>query len=309
MSEVVVSGLHVYPIKSCAGIDLESTRFTEFGLVNDRVFALMDENGVVLTQRIHPELALVQPKVNLGSMYVSAPDHSSFRVSLTPPREAFPHDVEIWKKTGTGTRVGGEADEFFNDYLRHRSRVHLMQLDAPRHMNPNYMRPGDDDRMAFQDGFNILLTSMASLAILNEQLERQGDATVSMDRFRPNIVVSGAEAFDEDFWREIEVGVVEAAVRRVCERCAVPNIRQNKTRELEAGDQPAGTLERDPKKRAVKQALEAIRSGREKPDQKPMTYFGQNAVHTFVTGATVRLGDKIKVVRRDDTRNFELLSS
>lgn len=287
MSNIEVYGLSYYPIKSCGPVEADEVAFTEFGIEHDREWMLVGPKGNFLSQRKHPELALVKTRIEDGSLVAGAPGMGDLVVSLDRNPDAEIVQVDLWKKPGAGADQGAEANGYFSDYLGRDAR--LLRVEQPRLIKPECRIDGASERTAFADGFPILLASMGSLAALNEHL----DDPVTIDRFRPNIVVEGAPAYDEDYWRKLSIGGLRAFVARACSRCPVPNV-----------DQRVGELL---KERPVTDALRATRHGIDPVDDLKGEFFGQNLVHVFEPGVTIRVGDRVDVVERAEDRNFQLL--
>src|SRR4051812_48945256 len=113
MSGIEVVGLSYYPIKSCAGVDAQQVAFSEFGIEHDREWMIIDAKGKFLSQRKNPELALVQPRVEDDALAVDTPGVGQLVVPLDTDGETIP--VEVWKRPGTGTDQGTEANQYFSD--------------------------------------------------------------------------------------------------------------------------------------------------------------------------------------------------
>ena len=287
MSEIRVQSLNYYPIKSCAKIEAEAVTFSEQGIEHDREFMLVGKNGQFLSQRTHPELALVQTSIEDGMLYANAPNMGELAISLTPNPEAEIIPIDLFKKPGAGTNVGPDAAAYFTDYLQGKS-ARLIQLHQPRTIKPECQVEDATTTTGFADGFPILMTSTSSLKELNNHLENP----IKMDNFRPNIVIEGAEAYDEDYWRELRIGKLRAYAVRACDRCPVPNI-----------DQMLGILTRE---RPVTDALRKTRAGIDPINDSTGEFFGQNLAHVFEPGVTVSVGDEVVVLERSQERNLRL---
>lgn len=284
---IEVTGLSYYPIKSCGAIESDEVAFSEFGIEYDREWMLVGSKGQFLSQRNHPELALVQTRFEDGSLIAAAPGMGELAVALERDPDAEIVPVNLWRRPGTGTNQGADANGYFSEYLGRDAR--LLRVKQPRLIKPECRVDGASERTGFADGFPILLASSNSLAELNGSL----DQPITIDRFRPNIVVEGAPAYDEDYWREVRIGGLRAFVVRACARCPVPNV-----------DQQIGEL---PKVRPVTEVLRATRQGIDPVDGEKGEFFGQNIVHAFEPGTTIRIGDTVSVVERADERNFRPL--
>jgi uncharacterized protein len=288
MSDIEVVGLNYYPIKSCGAVEVDEVTFSELGIEHDREWMLVGSKGQFLSQRTHPELAVVQTSIEGGSLITAAPGMGKLALSLECDPDAEIVPVNLWKKPGAGYNEGEEANGYFSDYLGKDAR--LLRVQQSRAIKPECVVEGASARTGFADGFPILLASADSLNTLNGQLGRP----VTIDRFRPNIIVEGAPAYDEDFWREVQVGGLRAFIVRACARCPIPNI-----------DQKVGELS---KERPVTAALRATRLGIDPVGGEKGEFFGQNLVHVFEPGTTVRLGDTLTIIDRSEQRNFQQLA-
>lgn len=281
---IEVVGLNYYPIKSCAAVGAPEVTLTEFGIEHDREWMLVGDKGQPITQRVQPDLALVRPRFEDGSLVATAPRMGRLVLSLERDPDAEIVPVNLWKKPGEGADQGADANEWFSEYL---SRdVRLLRVHQPRFVESECHVDGATDRTGFADGFPLLLASLDSLSELNQDLAEP----VPISRFRPNIVVAGADAYDEDFWRELRIGDLRAFVVRACARCPMPNI-----------DQAVGVL---PRQRPVTEALRATRRGIDPVGEERGEFFGQNLVHVFEPGTVVSLRDRVEVVERATQRNW-----
>lgn len=286
MSEIRVKSLNYYPIKSCGGIEADTVTFTETGIEHDREFMLVGPKGQFLSQRTHPELALVRTNIEDGTLYAQAPHMDELAISLVPDPDAEIIPIDLFKKPGSGTNVGPDASSYFTDYLGKDAR--LIQLHDPRTIKPECHVDGATTTTGFADGFPLLLTSSSSLDELNGHMQQR----VAMGNFRPNITIEGADAYDEDYWRELRIGKLNVFVVRACARCPVPNI-----------DQKQGVLTRE---RPVTEALRKTRDGIDPVNDSTGEFFGQNLAHVFESGVTVSVGDEVTVVERSQERNLRL---
>jgi len=285
MSNIEVTSLNYYPIKSCAAVEADQVAFSELGIEYDREWMLVGSKGQFLSQRTHPELALVKTRIENGSLIAMAPGLGELAVTLERDPDAEVIDVNLWKKPGTGVSQGADASGYFSEYLGKDAR--LLRVEQPRHIKPECRVDGASQRTGFADGFPILLTSTDSLAELNSHAGQP----IPMDRFRPSIVVEGAPAYDEDYWREVRIGGLRTFVVRACARCPIPNV-----------DQQVGEL---PKARPVTEALRATRQGIDSIGGEKGEFFGQNIAHVFEPEVIVRVGDSVSVVERAEQRNFQ----
>jgi uncharacterized protein YcbX len=217
--------LYVHPVKSCAGIAVQQSLLIETGLELDRAWMLVDERGEFVTQREQPRLALVQPSLRSSDMVLRAPGMLALHVALNRVEAAA--RVQVWDDWVQAFEMGALAAQWFSDFLGQRIRLvrfdpQFTRLSASRWTGPHRAPT------AFADGFALLVTSTASLAELNRQLEARGSPAVEMRRMRPNIVLDGIDAHDEDHIGNLEIdtaqGTVQLKLVKPCTRCTIPGV-------------------------------------------------------------------------------------
>ena len=199
-----VSALFRYPLKSAAGIAVETLELDDVGAHLDRRWMLIDEAGRFISQREETRLALIRTALEGDRLTVSAPGAATYVIpdhDDSAPRER----VTIWDDTVDAVSIGGEADEWFCEVLRTHCRLVYFPLDtirlAERAYNP------DGHRVGFADAYPLLVVGASSLADLNTRLAARGHDALPMNRFRPNIVIVGAESYGEEWWRGLALGV------------------------------------------------------------------------------------------------------
>lgn len=212
-----VTRLAIYPIKSTKAITLESAHVTPRGFEHDRRWLLTDENGKFITQRQYPALATISTSIVEGGLLITRPAAESLRISI-PEEGAHSSIVTVWKDDCHALDAGDNAAEWFSDFLNIKCRLFYQPDNSIRKTDARYSKP--DDHTSFADGFPFLLTNEASLEDLNQRL---ADA-VPMSRFRPNIVISGQQPFEEDTWSVIKVGEITFRVAKPCSRCVMTTI-------------------------------------------------------------------------------------
>lgn len=216
MTDIIVSGLSIYPVKSCREIKQKFTFVGNFGIENDRRWMVVDENGVMLTQRKYSEMCLIHVALTDSGIELNKANKESLFVKN--PINNKKMSVKVWHEQCQAYDAGDEAANWLSEALSVTCRLVYFPRDEVRQIDLNYAKQGE--KTAFSDGFPILLISEASLADLNARL----DTPVTMQRFRPNIIVSGCEPFAEDNWKEIRVGEINYRIVKPCSRCAIPNI-------------------------------------------------------------------------------------
>ncbi|WP_394827438.1 MOSC domain-containing protein [Pendulispora albinea] len=241
-----VVSLHVYPLKSGAGLAPDTVHVEPWGIAGDRRWMVVDAEGVFLSAREEPRLfhVRVTPEPG-GALLLQGPHLDPLRVM--PPAPA-PVPVRVQRDVVTATPAGAEADAWLGQLLE-RTDVRLVWLDDPRRRpsDPKYSEPGD--LVSLADGFPLLVTTLASLGRLNDWIaegarERGEPPTESlpMQRFRPNMVIDPVpEPFAEDTWKRIRVGDMEFRVVKPCARCVMTTIHPET---LAKGKEPLRTLAR-----------------------------------------------------------------
>jgi len=207
---LTLSSLHIYPVKGLKGIDLPSARCTDRGLERDRRWMVVDAEGEFLSQREVPKMATVWTDLTDEALTLSAPDMPEVDVPLEP-RPTAPIRVRVWRSVCDAIPVSSYADSWLSEYLGLSCRLVYMPESTRRLSNPDYAKNGEI--VSFADGYAYLVTTEASLADLNERMIARGARAIPMNRFRPNLVISGATPFAEDDWSEIRIHPV--ATRRV----------------------------------------------------------------------------------------------
>jgi uncharacterized protein YcbX len=262
-----LSGLYVYPIKSCGGIALESATVSATGLRHDRRWMLVDEAGEFLSQRRLPRMALISVRFGSEHLIVGAPGMPDLEVTLWPDT-GDRVNVCVWGDAGRGVPVEDEADHWFGGFLDFPCRLIYKPDEDVRLVDSPYAKDGD--QVGFADAFAFLVISEASLGDLNGRLGEP----VPMNRFRPNLVVRGCESYAEDGWSLVRVGAVAFRAAEPCSRCAVTTV-----------DQKTGTRGNEPLR-----TLATYRGSDEG------VLFGRNLIHASL--GTVRVGDPVEVSPR-----------
>jgi uncharacterized protein YcbX len=267
-----ISALYRYPIKSCAGHALTRAELTPRGIRHDREWMVVDTDGVFLSQRTHPALALVRPAIGEGVLTVSAPGMEDLTVETPDEGDARP--VVVWRDRCAGVDQGHAAARWFGDYLGTPCRLVRMQRSFVRPVDRTYARR-PTDQVGFADGYPLLLISEASLADLNARLPDP----VPMNRFRPNLVAADTVPYAEDAWRRIRAGNMVFDVVKPCGRCVTTTV-----------DQQSGV--KDAHQEPLRTLAEYRRAGSKAPA------FGQNLIHE--TPGAVAVGEDIEVLVKKD---------
>jgi uncharacterized protein YcbX len=270
-----IARLFVYPVKSCAGIEVQEALLTETGLDLDRAWMVVDAEGKFLTQRSLPRMALVRPQLKRDEMVLRAPGMLALHVAIDAVEA--PATVTVWRDTVPAWDMGAVAAQWFTDFLGQPCR--MVRFD-PEHRRLSSMQwtGGIEAPNQFSDGFPVLIASEASMAQLNARLEAGGHAAVGIDRFRPNVVLAGLDAHDEDRMDLLRVDSPEQEVHlqpvKPCGRCPIPDI------------DPA-TAEASP------EVGDTLRSYRKDKRLDGAITFGMNAIVRQGAGQVLRVGQRV----------------
>jgi len=217
--------LFVYPVKSCAGVELREALLTETGLDLDRAWMVVDERGAFVTQRELPRMALVKPQLKLHEVVLRAPGMLALHLAIDTVEE--PVRVKVWDDEVPAFDMGHIAAQWFTDFLGRKLRLVRFDPDHRRLSNLKWTG-GAEAPNQFSDGYPLLVTSTASLEELNARLAKAGHGPVGIERFRPNVVLEGLEAHDEDRLDLIRIATEDGEVQlrpvKPCARCPIPNI-------------------------------------------------------------------------------------
>ncbi|MFD8423395.1 MOSC domain-containing protein [Streptomyces sp. NPDC059466] len=274
MGNAELHSIHVHPVKAFRGRSPRDAVVEPWGLAGDRRWALIDDGGKVVTQRQQPRLARAAAELMPGGVRLSAPGRASIGVPVPDPAAADRVTLDLFGDKVEAVLAGPAAHAWCSEYLGAETRlVHMDDPATRRPLDPEYGRPGET--VSFADGYPLLITTLASLDALNSliaQGDRAHEGPLPMNRFRPNLVVSGTTAWAEDDWTRVTIGEVAFRVAKMCGRCVVTTTDQETA---ERGREPLRTL-----------GLHRRFGSR--------LMFGQNLVPE--TTGIVRVGDQVTVV-------------
>jgi uncharacterized protein YcbX len=228
--QATIARLFVYPVKSCAGVELPEALLTETGLEFDRAWMVVDAKGEFVTQRQLPRMALIRPQMKHTEVVLRAPGMLALHLAFDRVEE--PVRVRVWKDEVAAYDMGDIAAQWFSDFLSEPGKpqaLRLVRFDPEQKRLSNLQWTGGvEAENQFSDGYPLLVASEGSLAELNERLAAAGHDAVGIERFRPNIVLAGIESHDEDRVDVLHIttGEGEAELKPVkpCTRCPVPDI-------------------------------------------------------------------------------------
>ena len=272
-----VAQLFVYPVKSCAGVALDEAELVETGLDLDRAWMVVDAQGRFVTQRDLPRMTLIRPQIKVLEVVLRAPGMLALHLGVNEVES--PLQVRVWDDTVDAWDMGGVAAQWFSDFLG-QPGLRLVRFDPEvRRLSSLKWTGGIEAPNQFADGFPLLVTSSAALDALNQRLAAAGHAPVGMERFRPNLVLAGTAAHDEDRVDELRIATAGGEVRlklvKPCARCPIPNV------------DPA-TGETSP------EVLDTLQAYRADPRLDGALTFGMNAIVLAGTGQRLRIGDAVQ---------------
>ncbi|HJV87965.1 MAG TPA: MOSC N-terminal beta barrel domain-containing protein [Noviherbaspirillum sp.] len=277
----ILTELYLYPIKSCAGIALREATLTAAGLMTehiyDREWMVVDANGAFMTQREHPRMALITPRIKTETLELRAPGMLRIEIplGLPDPEDEKTIEVKVWDDVVTAYDCDETTAAWFSNFLGKPCRLVRFHANTKRFASTKWTG-GVDAPTLFSDGFPMLVISEASLVDLNDKLKAQGRAALPMNRFRPSIVIGGIEAFDEDHAAAFRVGSAVLKPVKPCPRCPIPSI-----------DPSTGEFGPDP--------LDILRTYRVDPRVDGGITFGMNTILLEGGDQVLRIGQNVEV--------------
>ncbi|HEX3635159.1 MAG TPA: MOSC N-terminal beta barrel domain-containing protein [Paraburkholderia sp.] len=281
-----ISELFVYPIKSCAGIALSEARLLATGLEYDRCWMVTEPSGAMLTQRAYPRMALVKVELGEHELVIRAPGMSALRTPLEAAGLGAARKVQtaVWRDAAYGLDTGEQSAAWFSDFLGVPARLLRFDPERERIVDPDYTGSVGGATTHFADGFPLLVVGQASLDDLNVRLNNKGAPSIPIDRFRPNVVLTGLDAYEEDYVESLSVdGAEGAAVQlqlvKLCSRCPMPTI-----------DQAKGAPDPD----WPNEPTDTMSVYRASPRRNGALTFGNNAIVARGAGARLRVGQAVE---------------
>lgn len=277
-----IARLFVYPVKSCAGVELSEAVLTETGLDLDRAWMVVNDQGEFVTQRELPRMALVRPQLKHYEVVLRAPGMLALHLAIDAVEQ--PVKVRLWNDAVDAFDMGDVAAQWFSDFLGRKLRLVRFDPDH-RRLSSLQWTGGLEASNQFSDAFPLMVIGEASMDELNRRLTLAGHDAVGIERFRPNIVLAGLEAHDEDRVDILRIAAdgKEVQVRPVkpCVRCPIPNI------------DPA-TAQIDP------QVSDTLQAYRKNDRLQGAVTFGMNAIVLQGVEQTLRVGQVVTADWRFD---------
>lgn len=267
---LTVSELFIYPIKSLGGIAVPAATITDRGFEHDRRWMLVDAQNNFLTQREFAAMALLQVALTADGLHAHHKiNGSAIDIDFTPQTNETA-TAAIWEDLCKVQFVSAAADEWFSDMLSTKCRLVYMPDATRRNVEAPYAQ--HEEITSFSDGYPMLIIGQSSLDDLNRRLTEP----LPINRFRPNIVFTGGNAFEEDRMKHFTINGIDFYGVKLCARCPIPTINQSNAEKS-------------------KEPLKTLATYRMKNNN---VYFGQNLLHKGE--GTLHIGDAITVHELND---------
>ena len=269
MPHAKITALNIYPVKSCRGIALDRATLTPTGFALDRRWMVVDERGKFLTQREAPTMSLIKTQVGGSRLRLCAPGMPDLEVDDAV--NGAPLQVQIWGDQCAAFDCGPSASQWLSTFLNRQLRLVIFDPSQPRICDKTWTG-GDQATSMFADGFPLLVLSEASLENLNARLSEP----LPMNRFRPNIVLSGVRAHDEDRIRDLYTDSIRIRLVKPCDRCSIT------TTDQATGQRPSA------------EPLRTLKSYRWDSKLRGVL-FGQNGIVVRGAESIVRVGQDLQI--------------
>lgn len=282
-SQLSISQLWIYPIKSLAGISLDSAQLEQRGLQHDRRWMLVDKNKHFLSQRTTPKMALIQVELSDFGLLLRATDMPALIVPYNDPQIGLYEELKVtcWNDYIIAQHINSAIDNWFSEFLGIDCQLVYMPESNERLVDPDYAP--DNEITSFSDGFPNLLLSEASLADLNSRVK---DIDLTIQRFRPNIVISGCTPYAEDTLGHFKIADINFYAVKPCARCVVTTINPDN---------------------ANKESPEPLQTLAQFRKKKNKVLFGQNILHKLnrMHENILTIGDNIEIIQPSEALVFD----
>jgi hypothetical protein len=269
-----LSQLYIHPVKSMRGLAISHGQATTSGLAFDRIFMVTEPDGTFITARQFPQMVLFTPAITQDGLFLSAPDGSSATIRFADFQpEAEP--TMVWGNHFTAQVAPDAINHWLSSFFSRPVQLRWLGETLTRRVKRHEEVP-----LSFADGFPFLLTNEASL----RDLQNRCPASVKMTQFRPNIVVTGAQAWEEDSWQVVRIGGVTFDVAKPCSRCIFTTVSPERGRKHPSGE-PLATLQ-------------SFRTALDNGDVD----FGQNLIAR--NSGIIRVGDELEVLKTKPARVY-----
>ncbi len=276
---IQITQLLIHPVKSLRGFSVDSAHLTPKGLEHDRQWMIINDSNKFVTQRKFSQMVLIHTAIDNGRLILSAPHKSklaplSIEIDQTPKGEAF--DALIWKDTCQVLDEGPKASQWLGQALGLDVSMRLVRMaSSPRPQSKPELL-GEHTHTYFADAAPFLVANLASLWAINAQMQDAGYEPVAMENFRPNIVISGIDAFGEHRIKQLTHDAYQLQHCYPCQRCVMPTINRDNG-------------QRHPQQ----QPFSLIADINAMPNNAKAPAFGENAILVKGDGQVIRVGDRL----------------
>lgn len=267
-----LSGLFIYPVKSCRAHALREAAVDAWGLQHDRRYLVVTPEGQFLTQRQIPRMALIETELSTAGLALASPNYGSVAIPSSVAEPARTLSVTIWRNTVLADDCGEPTAEWLTRFLGTPARLVRMGNAYDRPVKPSKAQPGDI--VSFADAYPFLLLSEASLHDLNDRIVAHGGEAVPLDRFRANLVLTDCAPYFEDSLTRFRIGEVVFRNAGPCARCIVT------------------TTDQDRGERDGPEPLRTLATYRRDAHEPSNVNFAANVIHETKSGR-LRLGDEL----------------
>jgi uncharacterized protein YcbX len=276
-----IDQLFIYPVKSLRGFSVESTTLTPQGLAHDRQWMVINDQNKFITQRKYSQMILIHTAIHNDQLILSKPDQPTLAPLIidlhkAPPTHAF--DAMVWKDTCQVLDEGLAASRWLSQAIGIDNLRLVRMAKNPRPQSKPELL-GKETQTYFADAAPFLVTNTASLEQVNQQLITAGHTAVPMENFRPNIVLTGLNAFAEHTVQQLFHPQYQLKHCYPCQRCIMPTVN------IETGE-----------RHAQQQPFSLIADINAMPDNPKAPAFGENAILLKGNGQTIRVGDVLDVL-------------
>lgn len=272
---LTLSRLYIHPVKSMRGLQLSHAQVLESGLAFDRIFMITKPDGTFITARQFPDMVRFTPSLLPDGLFLLAPDGTQAMIRFAD-FAADPAPTEVWGNHFTAHIAPAEINHWLSTFFPRPVQLRWTGTEPTRRV-----KRWENVPLSFADGFPFLLVNMASM----QDLQQRCPASVRVEQFRPNLVVSGAEAWEEDRWKRLQIGDITFVIPKPCSRCMFTTIGTESGRKHPDGE-PLTTLQR-------------FRSAQ---DGSGNIDFGLNLV--ALNSGVIRVGDKVTILQRHTPRAY-----
>jgi uncharacterized protein YcbX len=218
---LTLSTIYIYPIKSLGGISVDSAYADKQGFKYDRRYLLVDETGMFITQRDFPQLAFLKLSiVESGFKVLNTMDSSQTIIPFeSDSKENL--SVKIWDDVCNAVMVSTDLNNWFSSAINKKCSLVYMTNDEKRLVEKIYIN--EEHIVSFADAYPYLIIGQSSLDDLNQRLEIR----LPMNRFRPNLVFTGGNSYEEDCWKDFKIGDAKFKAVKPCARCVITTTDQD----------------------------------------------------------------------------------